>query len=59
MQFVVDDVKNKTLTGKAVMNMSLGGSFSQAINSAIKAMRDNGIVPVVAAGNENVSGESR
>ncbi|KAL6413374.1 putative alkaline protease (oryzin) [Ilyonectria robusta] len=53
MQFVVDDVKNKTLAGKAVMNMSLGGSFSAAINSAIKAIFDAGIVPIVAAGNEN------
>ncbi|KAH7001331.1 peptidase S8/S53 domain-containing protein [Ilyonectria destructans] len=53
MQFVVDDVANKTLTGKAVMNMSLGGSFSAAINSAIKAIFDAGIVPIVAAGNEN------
>lgn len=57
MQFVVDDVKNKTLAGKAVMNMSLGGSFSAAINSAIKAIFDAGIVPIVAAGNENVSGK--
>lgn len=59
MQFVIDDVANKTLTGKAVMNMSLGGSFSEAINSAIKAIFKAGIVPVVAAGNENVSGELR
>lgn len=53
MQFVIDDVANKTLTGKAVMNMSLGGSFSAAINSAIAAIFKAGIVPVVAAGNEN------
>ncbi|KAH6991069.1 peptidase S8/S53 domain-containing protein [Ilyonectria sp. MPI-CAGE-AT-0026] len=53
MQFVIDDVANKTLTGKAVMNMSLGGSFSEAINSAIAAIFKAGIVPVVAAGNEN------
>ncbi|KAH7156526.1 peptidase S8/S53 domain-containing protein [Dactylonectria macrodidyma] len=52
MQFVVDDVTDKGLSGKAVMNMSLGGSFSAAINSAIDAIFKAGIVPVVAAGNE-------
>lgn len=36
------------------MNMSLGGSRSGAINSAINAIRAAGCVPVVAAGNENV-----
>ncbi|KAH7155729.1 peptidase S8/S53 domain-containing protein [Dactylonectria estremocensis] len=53
MQFVVKDVEEKGLAGKAVMNMSLGGSFSAAINSAIEAIFTAGIVPVVAAGNEN------
>ncbi|KAK7431204.1 hypothetical protein QQZ08_002244 [Neonectria magnoliae] len=53
MQFVIDDVEAKGITGKAVMNMSLGGSFSEAINRAIEALFKAGIVPVVAAGNEN------
>jgi subtilisin family serine protease len=35
------------------MNMSLGGSRSTAINDAINALRAAGVVPVVAAGNEN------
>lgn len=43
------------LAGKAVMNMSLGGSKSTAINAAIEAIARAGVVPVVAAGNENVS----
>lgn len=55
MQFVIDDAKKKNRVGKAVMNMSLGGDFSQAINRAIEALFKAGIVPVVAAGNENVS----
>lgn len=42
------------LSGKSVMNMSLGGSKSNAVNSAINALRAAGVVPVVAAGNENV-----
>ncbi|KAF5009072.1 hypothetical protein FDECE_4695 [Fusarium decemcellulare] len=53
MQFVVDDVEKKGKKGKAVMNMSLGGDFSQAINRAIEALFNAGVVPVVAAGNEN------
>ncbi|GKT65022.1 subtilisin-like protease [Colletotrichum tofieldiae] len=53
MQFVIDDVTAKNLTGKAVMNMSLGGSASAAVNRAIQALNNAGVVPVVAAGNEN------
>ncbi|KAF4975083.1 hypothetical protein FZEAL_8084 [Fusarium zealandicum] len=53
MQFVVDDAEKRGKKGKAVMNMSLGGDFSEAINRAIEALFKAGIVPVVAAGNEN------
>jgi len=35
------------------MNMSLGGAFSAALNSAIRGVARAGIVPVVAAGNED------
>lgn len=35
------------------MNMSLGGPQSQAVNRAVAALADAGVVPVVAAGNEN------
>lgn len=54
MEFVINDVTKNNLKGKAVMNMSLGGSKSQAMNRAIQAVFNAGIVPVVAAGNENV-----
>lgn len=53
MQFVANDARAKGLSGKAVMNMSLGGSFSRAVNSAINQIEAAGVVPVVAAGNEN------
>ncbi|KAJ0154181.1 Subtilisin-like protease 2 [Colletotrichum tanaceti] len=53
MQFIIDDVAAKNLKGKAVMNMSLGGSASAAVNRAIQALNNAGVVPVVAAGNEN------
>lgn len=39
--------------GRAVMNMSLGGPRSTALNQAVAAVARAGIVPVVAAGNSN------
>lgn len=51
---VAEAVTQLNLTGKSVMNMSLGGSRSRAINAGINAIRAAGCVPVVAAGNENV-----
>jgi subtilisin family serine protease len=39
---------------KAVVNMSIGGSKSTALNSAIAAATKASVVCVVAAGNENV-----
>ncbi|SPO02074.1 related to alkaline protease (oryzin) [Cephalotrichum gorgonifer] len=53
MDWVMQDVMAKNISGKAVMNMSLGGGFSRAINDVIEQLRDAGIVPVVAAGNED------
>lgn len=38
---------------RCVANMSLGGGFSQALNNAVDAAVEAGIVMVVAAGNEN------
>lgn len=40
-------------TGDAVINMSLGGSASQAMDDAAAKSWDAGIVTVVAAGNDN------
>ncbi|KAI0126695.1 peptidase S8/S53 domain-containing protein [Xylariales sp. AK1849] len=53
LNFVASDAKSKGLGGKAVMNMSLGGSKSTAVNAAVEAIASAGVVPVVAAGNEN------
>ncbi|KAI0473588.1 subtilase [Xylariaceae sp. FL0804] len=52
LNFVESDVQDKGRRGKAVMNMSLGGGQSTAINNAIEALVDAGVVPVVAAGNQ-------
>ncbi|KAK3690144.1 serine protease [Podospora appendiculata] len=53
MNFVAQNATASGLSGKAVMNMSLGGSKSKAVNQAINAISAAGVVPVVAAGNEN------
>jgi subtilisin family serine protease len=44
----------EVLAGKAVVNISIGGSKSTALNSAVAAATKAGVVCVVAAGNENV-----
>jgi subtilisin family serine protease len=40
-------------TRPAVINMSLGGGLSTAVNAAVDAAFDAGVLPVVAAGNSN------
>ena len=40
--------------GKSVVNISLGGGKSKAVNDAVEALYRKGIVVVVAAGNDNV-----
>ncbi|WP_030727615.1 S8 family peptidase [Streptomyces sp. NRRL S-237] len=37
----------------AVLNASLGGDRSTAVNNAVTAVSDRGVLPVIAAGNEN------
>lgn len=51
----MEEVTKRNQSGKAVLNMSLGGTRARAINGAIEQLRLAGVVPVVAAGNENVS----
>ncbi|KAI0517107.1 subtilase [Xylaria bambusicola] len=52
LMFVANDAAQRGVSGKAVMNMSLGGGLSKAVNTAIKNVANAGVVPVVAAGNE-------
>ena len=40
---------------KAVANVSLGGGYSYALNAAVQRMVDDGIVVVVAAGNDTMN----
>ncbi len=43
----------------AVANMSLGGGYSQAVNDAVTASINSGIIYAVSAGNENISACNR
>jgi subtilisin family serine protease len=45
-------IKSKDKRKRIVVNLSLGGSFSQAFNTAVDAAVDLGIVVVAASGNE-------
>ncbi|CAI2164283.1 16623_t:CDS:2 [Funneliformis geosporum] len=51
MTAVIDQHK-KSKNKNSVVNMSLGGSFSAAVNTAVKALTDAGVHVVAAAGNE-------
>ncbi|KAL3417504.1 subtilisin-like protease [Phlyctema vagabunda] len=53
VNFVATNATARGLSGKAVMNMSLGGSKSAALNSAVAGLTRAGVLPIVAAGNEN------
>ncbi|EKD17531.1 uncharacterized protein L3040_006646 [Drepanopeziza brunnea f. sp. 'multigermtubi'] len=52
LNFVETDVTARGLGGKAIMNMSIGGSKSAALNAAVEALTRAGVTVVVAAGNE-------
>ena len=52
MDFVTGDAKNQDCPKGAVVNMSLGGSKSDAINQAAASIVDAGLFLAVAAGNE-------
>ncbi|CAG8583324.1 6051_t:CDS:2 [Acaulospora morrowiae] len=49
LMFVLNDHKKKK--NNAVVNMSLGGPFSKAINAAVKSLTNDGIHVITAAGN--------
>jgi subtilisin family serine protease len=46
-------------TNPAVANMSLGGGFSSALNTAVNNLANSGVFVAVAAGNENMNACNR
>jgi len=51
--WAANDIVAKNRTNTAVINMSLGGSASATWDAAVTAAWDQGVLAVVAAGNEN------
>jgi oryzin len=51
--WAANDIVAKNRTSTAVINMSLGGSASATWDAAITAAWEQGVLAVVAAGNEN------
>ncbi|KAL4821857.1 alkaline protease 1 [Aspergillus spinulosporus] len=51
--WAANDIVSKGRTGKSAINMSLGGGYSYAFNQAIENAYDEGVLSVVAAGNDN------
>ncbi|PYI12478.1 protease [Aspergillus sclerotiicarbonarius CBS 121057] len=51
--WAVNDITSKNRTSKSAVNMSLGGGYSYAFNNAVENAFDEGVLSVVAAGNEN------
>ncbi|KAL4782826.1 peptidase S8/S53 domain-containing protein [Aspergillus varians] len=52
--WAANDIVSKGRTGKAAINLSLGGSYSYAFNNAVEDAYAEGVLSVVAAGNDNV-----
>ncbi|SGZ39295.1 uncharacterized protein HGUI_01495 [Hanseniaspora guilliermondii] len=55
IEFAVEDMLQRGNQGKSVANLSLGSFRSRILNEAVKAAVDNGLVMVVAAGNNNMN----
>ncbi|EEP78131.1 predicted protein [Uncinocarpus reesii 1704] len=53
MNWAVNHARQNRVLGKAVMNMSLGGGLSSAVNQAATNTQNAGIFLAVAAGNDN------
>lgn len=54
LQWAVKDITSKGRQKRAVINMSLGGIFSLAVNQAVESAAKDGVSVVVAAGNDAV-----
>ncbi|KAL2174084.1 serine protease [Thermothelomyces heterothallicus CBS 202.75] len=52
LDWAVRDARARGTANRSVINLSVSGSFSQAINDAIQAATDAGLTVVAAAGNQ-------
>lgn len=50
--FAVNDIVSKNRTSVSAINMSLGGDYSEAFNTAVEEASKKGVISVVAAGND-------
>lgn len=53
LNWILSDHQSRGENAKSVVNLSLGGSASQAIDDATQGLIDGGVIVVVAAGNFN------
>ncbi|KAH7323047.1 peptidase S8/S53 domain-containing protein [Stachybotrys elegans] len=53
LNWAVNNAKSRGVARRAVVNMSLGGSYSASVNAAVRAATDAGVTVVVSAGNSN------
>ncbi|KAK3293135.1 serine protease [Chaetomium fimeti] len=53
LNWAVADAKKRGVVSKAVINLSVTGTYTQSVNDGIKAATDLGITVVAAAGNKN------
>jgi subtilisin family serine protease len=58
MEFVVNDAATRDCPNGVVVNMSLGGGFSQGVNSAAAGISQAGLFLAVAAGNEAANAQN-
>lgn len=53
MNFVAEDSRRQSCPNGVIVNMSLGGPYSKAVNDAAEGLSRQGILVVAAAGNDN------
>ncbi|KAJ0162039.1 Alkaline protease 1 [Colletotrichum tanaceti] len=58
-QWAINDIVSKGRTKNAVINLSIGGPTSTALNGLVAAAFESGILSVAAAGNQNQPASSR
>ncbi|KHO00403.1 subtilisin-like protease PR1D [Metarhizium album ARSEF 1941] len=56
--WAVNDIISKNRQDRSVINLSLGGSYSQAWDDAIESAFSNGVLSIVAAGNGQVDAQT-